>query len=161
MRSLLLLLVLSLAPPAAAQHNPFLAIPITDDFLNDRAIRGYFADLLRLGGYGHWSTERAAFLVRTETGDVRCVLWPAGGELNREHFSGKVPDGAVAIVHTHPEQTPRGSTGDHHLSQTYGVPIFVLTPRNIYLVTPAQPNVPVVEGRMWAIEVLGERKCAY
>ncbi len=107
--------------------NPILAIPINDELLNDPTIRGYFADLLRQGGFGHWKTERAAFLVRDE-----------------------IPDGTVAIIHTHPAELPLGSTGDQRTAVKLSVPIFVLTPLNIYLITPRGVSVPVVENRPWA-----------
>src|SRR5437870_694625 len=68
--------------------SPILAIPITDQFLNDRLVRGYFADVLRQGGYGHWHTERAAFIVRDESGEYRCVAWPLDGGFRRQQFDG-------------------------------------------------------------------------
>src|SRR5258706_13878156 len=82
--------------------NPILAIPINDELLNDTTIRGYFADLLRQGGFGHWKTERAAFLVRDEDGQYRCIGWPWDGRPQRQEFHGTIPEGTLAITTTPP-----------------------------------------------------------
>ncbi len=150
MRSLFLYILFWSFPTFAQVVNPILAIPITDELLNDTTIRGYFADLLKQGGFGHWKTERAAFLVRDEDGQYRCVAWPSDGHLYRQQFQGAIPDGTVAIIHTHPAELPLGSTGDQRTAVKLSVPIFVLTPLNIYLITPRGVSVPVVENRPWA-----------
>jgi hypothetical protein len=149
-RSLLLGLSLIALNSFGQQVDPILAIPITDDFLNEHVLRAYFADVLRLGGYGHWHTERAAFIVREENGQYRCVAWPLDGGFHRQQFRGSIPDRTVAIVHTHPAELPIGSNQDARTAKALSVPIFVLTPLNIYLVTSRGENVPVVENRIWA-----------
>ena len=145
MLSLLLVTVLA----ADVHVNPFMAIPITDEFLNHPVIRGFSFDLLRQGGFGRWETERAAFLVLEENGQYRCVAWPWSGGIHRQEFRGSIPDRTVAIIHTHPKYMPLGSAGDQRTARMLSVPIFVLTPTNIYLVTTAGKNVPVVSNRLW------------
>jgi len=159
-RSFLLFVVLSVMSfgPLFPQQN---GTPVTNEIWNDHQIRGYFGDLLRLGGFGHWNTERAAFLVRDPDGDYRCVLWPATREFNQERFTGTVPVDAVAIVHTHPATMPRGSTGDELLSRRLRLPIFILTPKNIYVVTPAGSNRVVVDGQMWAQQPFAGSACVF
>lgn len=150
MRSLFLCILFWSFPTFAQVVDPILAIPITDEFLNDTMIRGYFADVLKQGGFGHWKTERAAFLVREEGGQYRCVAWPLDGRLQRQEFRGAIPDRTVAIIHTHPAELPLGSTDDERTAVKLSVPIFVLTPLNIYMITARGVSVPVVENREWA-----------
>ena len=150
MRSFFLCVFFWSLPSFAQIVDPILAIPITDAFLNDAVIRGYFADVVRQGGYGHWKTESAAFVVRDEGGQYRCVAWPLDGHLQRQEFLGAIPDGTVAIIHTHPSELPLGSTGDARTAIKLSVPIFVLTPLNINMITSRGVSVPVVENRPWA-----------
>ena len=136
-----------------------LYVPPQPGLVQDRAVRALFADLLRLGGYGRWDTERAAFLVRTDDGEYRCLLWPATREFHHERFSGRIPEGTVAVVHTHPEATPGGSVGDIMTAQALRLPMFVLTRNHIYQVTSSGGNEEVVRVPMWALPLLGERHC--
>jgi len=122
-------------------------------------IRGYFADVLRQGGFGHWKTERAAFLVREESGEYRCVAWPSYGRLHRQEFRGAIPERTVAIIHTHSSKMPLGSSGDAQTAIQLSVPIFVLTPLNIYMITPRGASVLVVENRPWATSASSSTRC--
>lgn len=149
MRSLLLCAVLFSAPSFAQIHDPILAIPITDDFLNDTNIRGFLGDLTRQAGYGHWQTERAAFLILDPNYTYRCAAWPYDGHLDQQNFSGTIPERTVAIAHTHPQETPAASWLDRQTAKALSVPIFVLKPRNIELVKPDGTSVKVVEDRWW------------
>jgi hypothetical protein len=124
------------------------------------AVRALFADLVRLGGYGRWNTERAAFLVRNPGGDVRCLLWPPTREFARERFEGRIPDGTIAIVHTHPEETPMGSPGDLRTAQTLGLPLFILTRNHIYQVTPDGKNEEVLQAAVWAARSATTARCS-
>ena len=88
-----------------------LSLPARAELSKDDAVRALFADLLRAAGYGYGNAERGAFLVLDPDGGYRCELWP-GGELRRTRFAGSVPRGTVAIVHTHPHDTPQVSSDD-------------------------------------------------
>lgn len=145
-----MLSVLLLLSLANVRVDSILAVPINEAFLNHQVIRGFFADLLAQGGFGNWKTERAAFLVMEENGEYRCLAWPMDGRLHRQEFGGEIPDRTVAIIHTHPKGIPLGSTGDQRTAKALTVPIFVLTPHNIYLVTPRGENIPVVANEIWA-----------
>lgn len=145
---------------AGQRVDPILAIPITDDFLSDRTIREFFADLLEQGGYGHWRTERAAFVVLDERGQYRCIGWDLDGRLLRQEFQGAIPDRTVAIVHTHPKELPIGSVTDQETAMRLSVPIFVLTPDNIYMVSARGNNVALVENRSWAPARSSSRPCS-
>lgn len=152
MRSLLLsLTVLVLASTSFAQTrvDPSLFIPFNDQFLDDAAVRGYFADLLKKGRFGRLPREEAAFLIKRSNGDYRCSMWPSSHDYHQTKFVGAIPNGTVAIVHTHPIQYPQGSPHDQRTAKRLGVPIFVLTPRNIYVVTVEGENQPIVSHERW------------
>ncbi|MEA2164086.1 MAG: hypothetical protein QOK37_2213 [Thermoanaerobaculia bacterium] len=120
------------------------------DVLNDATLRAYFADLLRQGGFGHWKTERAAFIVRDEDGHYRCIAWPMDGHLYRQQFHGIRPDRTAAVIHTHPSERPLASSDDERMAIKLSLPIVVLTPRNIYMITAGGETIPIVQNHMWA-----------
>jgi hypothetical protein len=124
-------------------------VPTTGEFFNDTLIRGFFADILQQGGFGRWKTERAAFIVRDERNRYRCVAWPSDGHLYRQQFRGAMPAGTVAIIHTHPKELPEASQGDKETAVRLSVPIFVLTPLNIELITDRGVAVPVIRNHLW------------
>ncbi|HUP48692.1 MAG TPA: Mov34/MPN/PAD-1 family protein [Thermoanaerobaculia bacterium] len=161
MRSLILFLVcLSSAAAASAddQGNRFLVVPI-DHLLTEEVIRRFFADLLRQGGLGYRQTEAAAFLVLEGESSYRCISWPFLGELHRQQFRGSVPDATIAIVHTHPEASPRPSVADAKTAITTGVPVFVLTRNNIYVALSDGTIEAVEKNRFWAPATKPERRC--
>jgi proteasome lid subunit RPN8/RPN11 len=134
---------------------------MNEQFFNDPAVRGYFADLVRQSGYGMWDTESAAFLIRDENGDVRCAAWPAHAGYRRQEFRGAFPDRAVAIVHTHPQHLPLASIHDRETAVKWSVPMFVLTPRSIYLITTRGEIVTVVEKSWWIdVSASSSRRCS-
>lgn len=157
MRSLFLLFVCASAFGQTA--DPILAIPITHEFLNDPVIRGYFADLLRQGGYGRRDIERAAFIIKQEDGEYRCLFWPFSPDYRQQQYRGTIPDRTMAIVHTHPLTSPEPSIGDDETARRLCVPIFVITPLNIYLVTSRGENRAMIKDHDWASDVppVGER----
>jgi len=127
--------------------------------LDDPVIRSLFADLLRIGGYGHVNTERAAFLVRDKNGDYRCVLWPMTRGFKRERFSGVVPAGTIGVVHTHPNRAPIGSPGDRKTSLILKVPVYILTRENIYVITGDGASMALVQARVWETPATVEHRC--
>lgn len=95
-------------------------------FAHDSA-RACFDRLFILGGLGKRETERAAFLVYQEDGTFRCHVWPPTFTSRSESWRGLPPDGTAAIVHTHPNDQPAPSRGDHALAEAWGVPVLVIT----------------------------------
>lgn len=161
MRSLIVFLVcLSSAAAASAndQGNRFLVVPI-DHLLTDDVIRGFFADLLRRGGLGYRQTEAAAFVVLEGDSSYRCVSWPFRGEHHRQQFRGSVPDATIAIVHTHPEASPRPSAADVKTAIITGVPVFVLTRNNIHVALSDGTIQAVEKNRFWSPATKPEGRC--
>jgi hypothetical protein len=116
---------------------------------DDPAALGYFADLLRLGGFGFTHWEAAAFLLRSTDGGYRCLAWPFSNGHHEQKFRGRMPDFTVAIVHTHPQHLALPSPGDRATAKRLGIPVIVLTSRNIYVAAPDGSIVEVVEDRAW------------
>ncbi|HEY0590172.1 MAG TPA: hypothetical protein VGF40_00280 [Thermoanaerobaculia bacterium] len=109
-----------------------------------------FADLLGNGWNGLRQTESAAFIVRDGTRGYRAVPWPYTGEKMRQRYRGAVPPSTVAIAHTHPRSVRFPSAGDAGTAAAVGVPVFVLTPFHIWVVTPEGTMGPIVERTDWA-----------
>lgn len=152
-----ILFMFSAASRAGQDMLPSVAI--ADEFLTDATVRAIFGEVLRQGGLGRRNTESAAFLIREETGEYRCVAWPVDGGFRRQRFTGTIPDRTVAIVHTHPEASRSGSVVDQKTAISVGIPIFVLTRRNIYVVTAGGENVPIVLGKMWMPKRDAQSRC--
>jgi len=89
----------------------------------------------RMGSFDR--TERAAFIVDRGDGIIQCVLWPATYERERATFTGAVPQGTVAIIHTHPGNSPWPSNNDMALARRLGIPVYAMTP---LMVTKAAPD---------------------
>jgi hypothetical protein len=160
--SLLLVCVLTVAMNAAGgvREEPVIAIPITDAFLSDPVVRGFLSDVLNRGGNGYYQTESAAFLLLGENSTYRCEAWPFDGRLHQQEFRGRIPDRTIAIAHTHPANMPDASAHDRQTAIEHSVPIFVLTPLNIYLVTPRGETIAVVEGKPWSVNASSSTRCS-
>lgn len=148
MRSALLSLV-SLSISLALFANDAGRAPALAELAKDPIVHAYFADLLRQGDYGFSLTESAAFLVREESGAYRCDAWTYDGGMARHTFRGLMPDGTVAIMHTHPKERPHASADDFRTAMTLWIPIFVLTPTNIFVVTPRGESETIVANQKW------------
>jgi Prokaryotic homologs of the JAB domain len=88
-------------------------------------------DLLGSARYGLDSKEHAAFLVVDERGELQLSRWPWQAESMRASYRGEVPRGAVAVVHTHPNELPNPSGGDIALARKLGIGVYVITRTSI------------------------------
>ncbi len=95
-------------------------------------------------------SETAAFIVAEEGGHFRCVAWPFYGGRRVQHFPGRIPEGTVGIVHTHPNHLPFPSQHDSTTAIRLGLPIIVLTTYNIVVATAEGQTIPVVRGESWS-----------
>ncbi|MGH9459295.1 MAG: hypothetical protein ACRD2J_16795 [Thermoanaerobaculia bacterium] len=125
------MLVAGSAPPMHSRTREALAS------LAEPEVLALLEDLFRRGGAGTRDIERAAFLVRRDDGTFDCLLWPFTGGFRSESFQGRVPDGTVAIVHTHPNTMIKASRQDRDTARTAGLPLFTVTWANISVVDPA------------------------
>jgi hypothetical protein len=103
--------------------------------VDDPHVMAALQDLAHRGAYQTDQTEVAAFLVRDANGVVTSVMWPHTANRRSEHYEGTIPAGTVAIAHTHPWQADQHpSRGDIEQAKKVGLPIYVVTGRNLYVV---------------------------
>ena len=102
-----------------------------DAILSSSAFRAGAWTLLARGGFGNRATERAAFLVRRSDGAIDVVEWPFQSTFLSARWEGRIPDGAIAILHTHPNVAPYPSPNDVEVARQIKLPVFVITRRTI------------------------------
>lgn len=85
------------------------------------------ADLAARGGYGVRDTEQAAFIVRDDDGDARCILWPSTGAFQKAAVRTELPAGLIAIAHTHPRCCRELSAHDKREARRLAVPIIAVS----------------------------------
>ena len=107
-----------------------------------------YADLLAEGGYGRFRHERAAFLVKAGN-RVTIQAW-SNGTFQRVTYRGVIPEGTIAIAHTHPRDLPWPSANDREQAKRTGIPIVVITPGSV-VVADADGSVRTLirESKWW------------
>ena len=136
MRYLSLLLIFGCATVIPPQiDSPILAYPLDEKILENSDVVSAFNSLLEKAGYGLRNDERAGFLLRDNAGRFHLEVWPATHRYRSEQWSGSIPVGTVAVVHTHPANDPFASVNDCLEAERVGIPIFVLTPKTVVLVS--------------------------
>jgi proteasome lid subunit RPN8/RPN11 len=104
------------------------------DLTRPQAI-AWYDDLLARGGYGRLPRECAAFLIRESDGSLTLAPWP-GSAYHRASVRGRVPDGAIAILHTHPREEPSPSRHDRQEARRLQMPVLVITPSGVIAAMP-------------------------
>ena len=153
MRPVLLALLCAVPFSLLAQSHSSLALA------NDGHVRAIFAELLQRGWHGLREIESAAFIVIDQAGCFSPVVWAYTGEKGRQTWQGSAPPFAVAIAHTHPKGSKRPSAVDVRTAAAVGLPVFVLTPTNIWVATPEGRASPLVEEKEWARGVRSRGPC--
>ena len=97
------------------------------------------------------TVEEAAFLVRENDGAMKCYLWPRATDRLRQSWLGAIPEGTVAIAHTHPEGYGAWpSRGDRRTARLTGLPIVVVTLWEVTAFDPRTNQVRKVSpSRRW------------
>ena len=95
----------------------------------------WYAHLLKEGGYGRLSHERAAFLIRETDGHLILSAWPAGTH-RRASFRGGIPARTIAILHTHPTGDADPSLHDREVARRLGIAVVVITPESVVAAKP-------------------------
>jgi proteasome lid subunit RPN8/RPN11 len=135
MRTLILLLALTFDIRHSADDSRVLAV------LRDLAMRG---------AQQPNEQEVAAFVVRDADGSISTVMWPHTANRRSEHYDGTIPVGTVAIAHTHPLFAERPSRGDIEQARRIGLPVYVITRWNLYVVDSTGTVVPLIKQKNWA-----------
>jgi len=112
-----------------------------------------YAHLNALAAMRRYESERAAFLVRRLDGRLTIVAWPPGDHADAS-YTGRIPPGCVAVIHTHPAASPQPSKQDMAEAQRIGVPIVVITPQSVTVATPEGATVQLLSGD-WARSQVG------
>jgi hypothetical protein len=71
--------------------------------------------------------EQAAFIIRHPDDSLSMMDWPSGHFFRKASWSGPVPSGTIAIIHTHPLRMPRPSQIDMIEATRTGLTIYVVT----------------------------------
>lgn len=103
-----------------------IAYPFNAQTVARPEVQACFDRLLAGSYYGHAGYERAAFLV-LQDGKLACQEWPPSFSFRSEKWTGSVPEGTVAIAHTHPRDERRPSRADMETAAALGVPVIVVT----------------------------------
>ncbi len=133
MLTMLATLLLQIAATAAPADLP-------PDLLDDPDVLSYCRALVQRSAAKDFD-EHGAFVVRTPEGRHYFVEWPSNGSSNVLIWRGRVPEGVVAIVHTHPPLRYTPSKFDAAAARRFGVPVYILTPRRIIRTTGDKPEV--------------------
>jgi hypothetical protein len=115
------------------------------ELARDPAIVEGLWDMFRRAQYGFSHFEQAAFVVAAPDGTLSLVPWPMTAIEDESHWKGPLPSNAVAIVHTHPNTSPRPSRLDARTSIKTGLAVYVVT-RNTIQKTSAGITEVVVNG---------------
>jgi hypothetical protein len=123
--------------------------PLNVEVMSTPEVITAFARLVQLAGYGWWSQERGAFLVRSNDNTLHLIVWPPTCAFHTEVWRGVFPAGTIAIVHTHPARDPEPSFQDEKEAQRIGLPSFVLTPALVVAVSPRNGTTEILARRGW------------
>ena len=102
----------------------------------------WYDELLAGSGYGQREHEVAAFLIRERDGSLTLEPWPGGG-FRHATFRGAIPARTIAILHTHPADSPGPSARDHREAVRLGLPVVVISPAGIVAASGGKTRVLV------------------
>lgn len=110
--------------------------------------------------------EVAAFVVRRPgSGAVALVHWPNQRRFRTAQWRGAVPEGVIAVIHTHPHRIPLPSPADAAEARKLGLPFYVVSRGALAVVHPdgaverasvvpwlLRPRRSVVADLRWVVE---------
>ncbi len=127
------------------------------ELMDNTVVQGEAYKLFQDSGYGNDRRERSMWVV-SKDGKYSFVRWPWSAEPNKEKWKGPAPDGAVAIVHTHPTATgQQPSGGDSDLATgkqraDIRMPLYVLHRDGIWKADPGGGKDIRVRDDRWVDE---------
>lgn len=92
--------------------------------------------------------EAAAFVVRAADGTLRLLHWPLDRAYRSARWDAPLPDGVVAVVHTHPRKSPLPSRQDRLEARRLGVPFYVVS-RATLCMTDSSGQMRCAENDVW------------
>lgn len=110
-------------------------------------------ELWRKARFGHERRERAAWVVAGEDGALAWREWPPSGFFDREVWHGPMPEGTIAIVHTHADGAdPRPSLQDAATARLRNVLVYAISRSGVFRVTPGGTTERVAGEEWWSRE---------
>ena len=122
--------------------------------MDNRDVEVHAFRLFEASGFGSTSTEHSMWVI-LKNGQYSFVVWPWSAESKKETWKGAAPDGAVAVVHTHPSaSSERPSDKDHDLadgkqSSKIRVPVYVLHRNGVWKAVPGAKDPIRVRDFHW------------
>jgi hypothetical protein len=120
---------------------PTIAYPFSRAVLERDDVATCADRVLALGWYGRVDWERAAFLRIGERGLFTCDVWPAKLQFHAATWTGRIPAGTAAIIHSHPRTLPNPSVNDILEAHRLGIPVIVVTPDAVTMVLPSDGTI--------------------
>lgn len=146
----------------SGMNSPVPQAPQKPDPCNDTILgsqKGYddLKNLFRQAGAGFAQTERSAWVGSDSQGNYSgMTVWPWSAARRRESWSGPIPPGTFANVHTHPIGTAPwpsetgGSSGRGDLPlNDMGYSIYILSRQGIYMRAPGDTKPTQLAGSNW------------
>jgi hypothetical protein len=110
------------------------------DLITIPQLRPLLQQIVEDGGNGFRDMEEAGF-VTVHEGQFAIVRWSPAGEAFTGRWFGRLPEGALAIVHTHPNWQPMPSTIDARTAARTGLAVYVLTSTTITKTSGGTPQI--------------------
>ena len=92
----------------------------------DRVLSRFAGEILKQAGPVE-ELEVAAFIVRGEDGTLALRSWPDQRRFRTAQWSGPLPPGAIAIIHSHPPMMPLPSAMDRREAERLQIPIYAVS----------------------------------
>jgi JAB domain-containing protein similar to deubiquitination enzymes len=128
----------ALRPAGPAETLHVTPVP---EFATNPAVVPVLWKMFGDAGFGHRHSEEAAFVVGNDEGRLMLVRWPRVEEADTALWSGPLPSGIVAIVHTHPNWNPLPSNIDVRTARQSRLPVYVITRTEISRTTGGSPEI--------------------
>ena len=94
------------------------------------------------------NVETAAFIVRGKDGSLAMHYWPRQFRYRTASWEGPVPEGVIAIIHTHPSTRPEPSPRDYDEARRLQMPFYVVT-RGALCVADPRAGVSCIRSVPW------------
>ena len=106
-----------------------------------------FRCIYERAGYGLMEFEAAAWI--TYDGEAfDCVFWEQSRRQRRTTWSGRMPEGVVALAHTHPlRSSPEPSRVDVASADRLGIPVYVVNRNSVTVYSPDTRDITRVLSR--------------
>jgi hypothetical protein len=124
------------------------------ELLDNREVAVHAFRLFESSGFGSTPTEHSMWVV-SKDGRYEFLIWPWSAAAGKETWKGPAPDGAIAVIHTHPStKSERPSDDDHDLADgkqdtRIRMPVYVLHRNGIWKAVPGKKYPIRVRESRW------------